>query len=73
MFKLLQEAYLGKVKMTSIDPSYNTGNDFIYADDFMRFHKGENEQMGMYEEDKNRLFFRLIHLTTAQGQMFWIF
>ena len=36
VLKLLQEAYLGKVKMIYIDPPYNTGNDFIYADDFMR-------------------------------------
>ena len=36
VLKLLQESYLGKVKMIYIDPPYNTGNDFIYADDFMR-------------------------------------
>ena len=34
VLKLLQESYLGKVKMIYIDPPYNTGNDFIYADDF---------------------------------------
>ena len=39
-----------------IGPPYNTGNDFIYADDFMRSQEEENEQMGMYDEDKNRLF-----------------
>ena len=39
-----------------IDPPYNTGNDFIYADDFMRSQEEENEQMGMYDEDENRLF-----------------
>lgn len=33
-----------------------TGNDFIYADDFMRSQEEENEQMGMYDEDENRLF-----------------
>lgn len=38
------------------DPPYNTGNDFIYADDFMRSQEEENEQMGMYDEDENRLF-----------------
>ena len=54
--KLLQESYLGKVKMIYIDPPYNTGNDFIYADDFMRSQEEENAQMGMYDEDKNRLF-----------------
>ena len=56
VLKLLQEAYLGKVKVIYIDPPYNTGNDFIYADDFMRSQEEENEQMGMYDEDENRLF-----------------
>lgn len=56
VLKLLQESYLGKVKMIYIDPPYNTGNDFIYADDFMRSQEEEDEQMGMYDEDENRLF-----------------
>ena len=56
VLKLLQESYLGKVKMIYIDPPYNTGSDFIYADDFMRSQEEENEQMGMYDEDENRLF-----------------
>lgn len=56
VLKLLQESYLGKVKMIYIDPPYNTGNDFIYADDFMRSQKEEDEQMGMYDEEENRLF-----------------
>lgn len=56
VLKLLQESYLSKVKMIYIDPPYNTGNDFIYADDFMRSQEEENEQIGMYDEDENRLF-----------------
>lgn len=56
VLKLLQESYLNKVKMIYIDPPYNTGNDFIYADDFMRSQEEENAQMGMYDEDENRLF-----------------
>ena len=56
VLKLLQEAYLGKVKMIYIDPPYNTGNDFIYADDFIHSQEEENEQMGMYDDDENRLF-----------------
>ena len=56
VLKLLQESYLGKVKMIYIDPPYNTGNDFIYADDFMRSQEEENEQMGMFDADENRLF-----------------
>lgn len=56
VLKLLQESYLGKVKMIYIDPPYNTGNDFIYADDFMRSQEEEDQQMGMYDEDGARLF-----------------
>lgn len=56
VLKLLQESYLGKVKMIYIDPPYNTGNDFIYADDFMHSQEEENAQMGMYDKDENRLF-----------------
>ena len=56
VLKLLQESYLGKVKMIYIDPPYNTGNDFIYADDFVRSREEENEQIGMFDENNNRLF-----------------
>ena len=56
VLKLLQENYLGKVKMIYIDPPYNTGNDFIYADDFKRSQEAEDEQMGLFDEDENRLF-----------------
>ena len=56
VLKLLQESYLGKVKMIYIDPPYNTGNDFIYADDYMHSQEQENQQMGMYDEDGDRLF-----------------
>ena len=54
--KLLQETYLGKVKMIYIDPPYNTGNDFIYADDF-RMSGGEwSVESGEWSEDGDRLF-----------------
>lgn len=56
VLKLLQESYLSSIKMIYIDPPYNTGKDFIYADDFMRSQEEENAQMGMYDEDENRLF-----------------
>jgi adenine-specific DNA-methyltransferase len=56
VLKLLQESYLGKVKMIYIDPPYNTGNDFIYRDNFSRSRDEEEEQMGMYDEEENRLF-----------------
>ncbi|WP_240496090.1 MULTISPECIES: site-specific DNA-methyltransferase [unclassified Pyramidobacter] len=56
VLKLLQESYLGKVKMIYIDPPYNTGNDFVYADDFVRSQDEENRQMGVFDEEDNRLF-----------------
>ena len=56
VLKLLQESYLGQVKMIYIDPPYNTGSDFIYADDFVRTQQEENEQMGMFTENGDRLF-----------------
>ena len=56
VLKLLQESYLGKVKMIYIDPPYNTGSDFIYADDFMRSQDEENAQMGIFDDDENHLF-----------------
>ena len=56
VLKLLQENYLGKVKMIYIDPPYNTGNDFVYADDFVHTQHEENRLMGMFDEDNNRLF-----------------
>ena len=46
VLKLLQESYLGKVKMIYIDPPYNTGNDFIYRDDFMLSDEEYNEKIG---------------------------
>ena len=56
VLKLLQESYLGKVKMIYIDPPYNTGNDFVYRDNFTRSQDEENEQMGLFDEDDNHLF-----------------
>lgn len=56
VLKLLQESYLGKVKMIYIDPPYNTGNDFIYRDDFKMSEEEYSEEIGEYDEDENRLF-----------------
>lgn len=56
VLKILQESYLGKVKMIYIDPPYNTGHDFIYRDKFQRSQQEENEQMGMYDEAENQMF-----------------
>lgn len=54
--KLLQESYLGSIKMIYIDPPYNTGNDFIYNDDFKISSSDYSEEIGEYDEDGYRLF-----------------
>jgi adenine-specific DNA-methyltransferase len=56
VLKLLQESYLGKVKMVYIDPPYNTGSDFIYRDDFAQSREEYGEEAGVYNEDGDRLF-----------------
>ena len=55
VLKLLQETYLGKVKMIYIDPPYNTGNDFVYNDDFSQDTDEYMENSGQYDEQGNRL------------------
>lgn len=55
VLKLLQRAYLGKVKMIYIDPPYNTGNDFVYDDDFAMSREDMDDAMGNLDEDGNRL------------------
>ncbi len=56
VLKLLQESYLGKVKMIYIDPPYNTGNDFIYRDNFTISDEKYSEESGQMDKDENRLF-----------------
>lgn len=55
VLKLLQRAYLGKVKIIYIDPPYNTGNDFVYQDDFAMSGEEMDEAMGNLDEEGNRL------------------
>jgi len=55
VLKLLQETYLGKVKMIYIDPPYNTGNDFVYEDDFAQSADEYMGNSGQYDEEGNRL------------------
>lgn len=55
VLKLLRETYLGKVKMIYIDPPYNTGNDFVYNDDFSQSSEEYMETSGQYDEEGNRL------------------
>ncbi len=54
VLKLLQQGYMGKVKMIYIDPPYNTGNDFVYDDDFARSQAEEDLDSGDIDEDGNR-------------------
>lgn len=56
VLKLLQESYLGKVKMIYIDPPYNTGKDFIYNDDFKMTREEYADEIGELDEDGNRMF-----------------
>lgn len=56
VLKLLQESYLSKVKMIYIDPPYNTGNDFIYNDDFKMTGEEYADESGEIDEDGNRMF-----------------
>ena len=55
VLKLLQETYLGKVKMIYIDPPYNTGNDFVYEDDFAQSTEEYLANSGQFDEEGNRL------------------
>lgn len=55
VLKLLQETYLGRIKMIYIDPPYNTGNDFVYADDFVQSTDEYLEISGQLDDEGNRL------------------
>ena len=55
VLKLLQETYLGKIKMIYIDPPYNTGSDFVYEDDFVQSADEYLANSGQYDKDGNRL------------------
>lgn len=55
VLKLLQETYLGKIKMIYIDPPYNTGNDFVYEDNFAQSTEEYLANSGQYDEGGNRL------------------
>ena len=56
VLKLLQETYLGKIKMIYIDPPYNTGNDFVYNDDFKQTTDEYLEDSGQFDDEGNRLY-----------------
>ncbi len=56
VLKLLQESYLGGIKTIYIDPPYNTGNDFIYRDDFALSRIEYEEEAGVYNDEGNRMY-----------------
>ena len=64
VLKLLQESYLGKVKMIYIDPPYNTGNDFIYPDSFTMDNEDYNTGSGYFDDEGNVNYSR----TNGNGQ-----
>ena len=68
VLKVLRETYLGKVKMIYIDPPYNTGNDFVYNDDFAQ-GKGEFEQAsGLFDEEGNQTIDPMQRNTESNGR-----
>ncbi len=56
VMKLLQESYLNKVKCIYIDPPYNTGNDFVYKDDYKQTEKKYLEESGQFNDNKEAMF-----------------
>lgn len=68
VLKLLQETYLGKIKIIYIDPPYNTGNDFVYNDEFGMRNEEWNEVSGNYDEDGNQITGKLEKNTESNGR-----
>ena len=68
VLKLLQETYLGKVKMIYIDPPYNTGNDFVYNDEFGMRDEEWNATSGNYDEEGNQIVGMLELNTESNGR-----
>ncbi len=71
VLKLLQESYLGKVKMIYIDPPYNTGHDFVYPDSFIMDDEDYNEGTGYYDADGNINYSRENNLTAGKYHSDW--
>jgi len=68
VLKVLRETYLGKVKMIYIDPPYNTGNDFVYNDDFAISQDEFDERSGFIDEDGNRVLDPMQRNTESNGR-----
>ena len=68
VLKVLRETYLGKVKMIYIDPPYNTGNDFVYSDDFVKSRGEFEETSGLFDEEGNQTIDTLQRNTESNGR-----
>ena len=71
VLKLLQESYLGKVKMIYIDPPYNTGNDFVYPDSFVMDNEDYSEGIGYRDENGNVNYSRENSVTSGKYHSDW--
>ena len=68
VLKVLRENYLGKVKMIYIDPPYNTGNDFVYNDDFAQGKEDFEATSGLFDEDGNQVLDPMQRNTESNGR-----
>ncbi len=68
VLKVLRETYLGKVKMIYIDPPYNTGNDFVYNDDFAQSRDEFEETSGLFDEEGNQIIDPMQRNTESNGR-----
>ena len=68
VLKVLRETYLGKVKMIYIDPPYNTGNDFVYNDDFGKDKGTFEETSGLFDEEGNQTIDQMQRNTESNGR-----
>lgn len=68
VLKALRETYLGKVKMIYIDPPYNTGNDFVYNDDFVQSRSEFEETSGLFDEEGNQIIDHMQRNTESNGR-----
>lgn len=68
VLKVLRENYLGKVKMIYIDPPYNTGNDFVYNDDFAQGKDEFEQSNGLFDEDGNQVLDPMQRNTESNGR-----
>ena len=68
VLKVLRETYLGKVKMIYIDPPYNTGNDFVYNDDFAQGKEEFEQASGLFDEEGNQTIDPMQRNTESNGR-----